>query len=164
MNNKIASSLLLVFLVAFGCNNNDGIEKRNKEIVKQYLDELIINGDFTNSERLIASDMTFYANGEEIPEKGLDFIKNLIEEEKASFSRNELVEIETIADGNTVAARWYVKGIHDKGDYQGTPSRNKEFKYDGMSFYKIENGLIVEAYILADMLSFMSQIGAIELE
>ncbi len=86
-------------------------------------------------------------------------MKSLHAEDKQAFSFVEAIEEETIAEGNTVAVRWYIQGVHDKGAYQGVPAGNKPFKYDGMSFYKLEDGLIVSAYLVGNELLFMKQIG-----
>lgn len=37
-------------------------------------------------------------------------------------------------------------------------------KYDGMSFYKLENGLIVEAYLVGNELFFIKQLGGLPSE
>ena len=161
----INTILLILGLGIYSCvDSSNKIETQNKAVVKQYLEELISNADFTNADKLIDPEMTFYANGEAIPLKGLEFIKSFTEDESTAFSYIEIIDEEIIAEGNTVASRWYVKGIHDKGEYQGIPAGNKEFKYDGMSFYKLENGLIKEAYLIGNELLFMKQIGGIPTE
>lgn len=164
MNRIIYAWLLLIALNSMGCDESKIVEEKNKAIVKQYFKELVSEHKYANASKLLHPDCVFHAGGEIIPLKGLDFIKSFEEEDKKAFSFIEAKDEEMIAEGNTVAVRWYIQGIHDKGEYQGIPAGNKRFKYDGMSFYKLENGLIKEAYLIGNELLFMKQIGGITSE
>lgn len=164
MNRTLYVWLLILSLSSMGCDESKIVEEKNKTIVKQYFKELVSEHNYANASKLLHPDCIFHAGGETIPLKGLDFIKSFEEEDKKAFSFIEAIEEEIIAEGNTVAIRWYIQGIHDKGEYQGVPSGNKKFKYDGMSFYKLKDGLIVEAYLIGNELLFMKQIGGLPSE
>lgn len=164
MKNIIFNTLLFVALFITGCDDTSRTEETNKAIVKQYFKELVSEHDYTNADKLLHPACIFYAGGEALPLKGLDFIKSFGEEDKKAFSFIEAVEEEMITEGNTVAVRWYIQGVHDLGEYQGIPAGNRKFKYDGMSFYKIKDGLIVEAWLLGNELLFVKQLGGLPSE
>lgn len=161
MKSIIFKSLLFTAVFTVGCDDTSKTEETNKAIVKQYFKELVSEHDYTNANILLHPACIFYAGGEAQLLKGLDFIKSFEEEDKKAFSFIEAVEEEMIAEGNTVAVRWYIQGVHDLGEYQGIPPGEKKFKYDGMSFYKLEDGLIVEAWLVGNELLFFKQLGGL---
>jgi predicted ester cyclase len=164
MKSFIYLSILILLLPLFGCDLSGKTEERNKAIVKQYFKELVSDHNYTNADKLLHPACIFYAGDEALPLKGLDFIKSFEQEDKKAFSFVEAVEEEMISEGNTVAVRWYIHGVHDLGEYQGIPAGNKKFKYDRMSFYKLEDGLIVEAYLVGNELLLMKQLGELPSE
>lgn len=160
-------SILCKYLIPFlalifvGCEKQSDAEERNKAIVEQYLQELVNQGDFSNVEEIISPDFTAYVNGEEVPVKGVDMIVSMFEEWNAAISNGILIEEEVIAEGNVVAVRWSETGTHDKADYMGVPPQNRAYKYYGMSFYRIEDGKVVETHIVADFLKLLTDLGGL---
>ena len=67
---------------------------------------------------------------------------------------------ELIAEGDLVAFRYGVRGTH-KGEFQGTAPTGKAVRFTAIGVARVAGGKIVEAWIEADMLGFMQQIGAI---
>jgi len=142
-----------VFLLA-GCQTQSIVETRNKATVRRYLKEVVNNtsGDYSKAYEVISPDFTLYIGGKPSEEKGVDVFTNVAEFTK-SFSKLTLVDDEMIAEGNTVAVRWYDEVVHDRGvflGYEVIPD-DTDMIWHGMSFYKFDdNGLISEAHIVDD--------------
>jgi len=77
-----------------------------------------------------------------------------------AFPDQQLTIEGEIAEGDTVAARWTATGTH-KGELMGIPPTGKQFTQAGMTFYRLDNAKIVEAWFLADSLGQMQQLGVI---
>jgi steroid delta-isomerase-like uncharacterized protein len=50
---------------------------------------------------------------------------------------------EMVAEGDTVAARWTVRGTH-KGEFQGTPASGKSITLSGITFHHLKDGRVRE--------------------
>ena len=71
--------------------------------------------------------------------------------------KNEVTCI--IADGDLVAAAIKVTGTH-KDNFMGVPATNKSFEFPGVSIFKLANGKISEAWLMADEAKLLRDIGA----
>ena len=67
---------------------------------------------------------------------------------------------ELIAEGDLVAFRYVARCVH-KGEFQGAAPTGKAVNLTAIGMARVADGKIVEAWIEADMLGFMMQIGAI---
>jgi predicted ester cyclase len=65
-----------------------------------------------------------------------------------------------LAEGDQVAVRGMVHGIH-KGEFMGIAPTEKQVSFPLMITYRIANNKIVEHWMLADMMAFMQQLGAV---
>jgi len=65
-----------------------------------------------------------------------------------------------VAEGDQVAVRIEFTGTHD-GDLMGIAPTGKPVTIDIAMIYRIENGKIVEHWMLADQLTMLQQIGVI---
>jgi ketosteroid isomerase-like protein len=104
------------------------------------------------------------------PEYGWHFPANnpkgLTREEEAEFVkllwagfpdiRWDIVEM--IASGDTVVARFMVRGTH-KGEYRGLLPTGNTFESGGVWTARIKNGKLVEVREEADVLGWMQQLG-----
>ena len=79
---------------------------------------------------------------------------------EAAFPEYELVADEMLAEGNKVVVRGRTRGTH-KGEFAGLPPTNKTFEVPIVVIYEIENGKIVNHWLLADNMGVMQQLGAI---
>ena len=134
-----------VFLLA-GCQSHNTLEAKNKALVKRYVDEILNGDDLSTAHEIIAPDYTFYRNGKEVPEKGVDVFK-AEEDEIEQYSSMVMTDEKMIAEGNTVAVRWHQTATLKPEDSEHHSS-TKRITWYGMSFYTIENGLMVEGRII----------------
>jgi len=78
----------------------------------------------------------------------------------AAFPKYEVYINELIAEGNLVVVRARFKGTH-KGDLGGIPPTHKTVEYNFVIRYEIENGKIINHWLIADQMSLMEQLGVV---
>lgn len=67
---------------------------------------------------------------------------------------------EMIAENDTVAARFIMRGTH-QATFFGVPASGKKIQVQAVTFYRFSNGKIVEERGQPDLLALLQQIGAI---
>jgi predicted ester cyclase len=77
---------------------------------------------------------------------------------EAVFPQYELIAEDMVAEGDKVAVRAVMRGIH-KGDFMGPPATDIEVEVPLMLIYRIEDNKIVEHWMQADELGLMMQLG-----
>jgi steroid delta-isomerase-like uncharacterized protein len=65
-----------------------------------------------------------------------------------------------IAEGDKVVVRYILTGTH-LGDFSGVPASGKRIKNEGIAILRIKDSKVSEAWMAADSLNIMQQIGAI---
>lgn len=89
-----------------------------------------------------------------------EVLKHHIELFEAAFPGYQLAAEQMIAEGDQVFVRTTFTGTHE-GDLMGIAPTGKDVTIDIALTYQIENGKIVDHWMLSDLLSLMQQIGAI---
>lgn len=79
---------------------------------------------------------------------------------ETAFPGYQLSAKEMVAEGDRVAVRIEFTGTHD-GDLMGIAPTGKPVAIEIGMIYRIENGKIVEHWMLADQLTMLQQIGVI---
>jgi steroid delta-isomerase-like uncharacterized protein len=65
-----------------------------------------------------------------------------------------------IAEGDKVVVRYTFTGTH-LGDFSGMPASGKKVKNEGIAILRVKDSKVSEAWMVADSLNIMQQIGAI---
>ena len=76
-----------------------------------------------------------------------------------AFSDFELTIEDVLADGDKVAGRYTIRGTHS-GELMGVPGSGNRVEVEGQSFFRFENGRVVERWQALDGVPLMQQIGA----
>ena len=120
--------------------------------------ELINNRDLDEAFEFYDSDYIYHGpGGQEL--RGRDGIRGLWELFLAGFPDLTASVDDVIAEGNSVALRWTVKGTHT-GEFLGIPASNKPITLPIIEVFRIENGILAEAWDQYDRLHLMEQISA----
>jgi predicted ester cyclase len=117
--------------------------EKNKEFIQRYLDA--INGK-PKTESVIGLFVTEQA---------------LIEHIMAAESSFPLYRIDTeeiVAEGDLVSLRGMIRGVHD-GPFMGLPPTGKEVAFAIFITYKIQDGKIVDHWMLTDNMALLQQLG-----
>ena len=67
---------------------------------------------------------------------------------------------EMLAEGDMVSLRGMIRGVHN-GPFMGLPPTGKPVEFSIFITYKIQDGKIVDHWMLTDNMAFMQQIGMI---
>ncbi len=82
---------------------------------------------------------------------------------REAFPDIEVVVEDTVSEGDKVAARCTVRGRHG-GDTLGFKATDNPVEFTGMTFARVRDGKIVEAWNNFDFMSMFRQLGALRLE
>jgi steroid delta-isomerase-like uncharacterized protein len=86
-------------------------------------------------------------------------IKQLVHAFGAAFRFTHAVE-EMVAEGDTVAARWSVRGTH-QGEFQGMAPTGKPIHVTGITIHHCADGRIHESWVMFDSMTLLHQLGAV---
>ena len=132
----------------------------NKEIVRRFYDEMWNEGKLEVADEIIAPEFVDPING---VTTGPDALKNAVTLFHSAFPDMK-ISYELWVDGDVVIAEI----TNNLGAYQGglgpifgvpDSAIGKEIVLHGIDFARIENGQYVEAWVVHDMLGFLSQFG-----
>jgi steroid delta-isomerase-like uncharacterized protein len=94
------------------------------------------------------------------PQRGPDTYLGVVAANAAAFPDLVWTVDDMVADGDTVAIRYTMKGTH-RGDFAGVKATGKAVTAQSMAFYRLADGKIVEERAQLDMLSLLQQMGAV---
>ena len=160
-------ALILCFMV--GCQDKEAmaeleefraqaeVEEQNKELVKRYVEEEDKGNLLEIIDEIVASDVIYhYPNN--VTVNGLDSIKESSPQfHKAVPDLKHTIEF-MVAEGEFVTTRYTWRGTH-KGEYWGVEPTGKELTFTLIDVCRVKDGKIVEAWIEADFLGVMQQLG-----
>ncbi|WP_258297040.1 ester cyclase [Paenibacillus peoriae] len=131
----------------------------NKQQMHRFT-EFINTASVKLAEELIAPDAIFYVPAREDAMKGPDGYLAIIQMMRTGFPDIQWTLKEMVAEGDKVAARFIMRGMH-QGSFFGFPPTGKTIEVQAMNFYRFSGGQIVEEYGQPDMLGLLQQIGAV---
>lgn len=67
-----------------------------------------------------------------------------------------------IEDGDHVAMRLKVSGVHDSAEFAGQPPSGKRLEWESFRIMRFEDGKIAQTWAMQDRLALMEQLGAVE--
>ncbi len=82
---------------------------------------------------------------------------------REAFPGIEVIVEDTVTEGDKVAARCTVRGRHE-GDSLGFAATQQPVEFTGMTFARVRDGQIVEAWNNFDFMVMFQQLGALRLE
>jgi steroid delta-isomerase-like uncharacterized protein len=130
----------------------------NKTLMDRFRD-FINTADSDTANELISADASFYVPGRPAPLRGPAGYLEIIAMMRGGFPDIQWTIEELISEGNSVAARFTMRGTH-RGDFFGVPATGNKITVQALNIYHLSDGKIVEEYGQPDMLGLMQQIGA----
>jgi steroid delta-isomerase-like uncharacterized protein len=131
----------------------------NKDIVRrQWYQELWDNWNISVADDLFTPDYVLHLPGS--PPINRDGAKQVVAMFSTAFPDLKHTVDEMVSEGNTVAARWTVRGTH-QGTFQGIVPAGKQIVLSGTTVHHMVNGRIVETWLSMDNLDLLQQLGAI---
>jgi steroid delta-isomerase-like uncharacterized protein len=77
-----------------------------------------------------------------------------------AFPDSRFIVDDVIAEGDKVAVRHRLQGTH-QAEFQSIPATGRQVEVDGIVIFRIENGMIAEAWLNADLMGMMQQLGVV---
>ncbi|MGZ9235246.1 MAG: ester cyclase [Anaerolineales bacterium] len=129
----------------------------NKTVARQTM-EALDRRDLESVRAKAASNARFYGWAPE-PLDG-DGHKAFMSALLAAFPDSRVVVDDVIAEGDKVAVRHRLQGTHQT-EFQGVPATGRQVEVGGIVIFRIEKGLIAEAWLNADIMGMMQQLGVV---
>ena len=127
----------------------------NKELVRTLYEDCINTRELDRLADLIAPDFVG-ARGERGPRE----FRATIETVLTGFPGVRFEIHDLIGEDDKVAARWTFRATH-RGRFAGLPPSHADVTQEGNVFYQLREGKIVRAWLQADRLGVLQQIGAV---
>lgn len=137
-------------------------ETENEEIVRQLMEEALVEGNLDLIDELVADDFVGHSNLISEPIHGPDDYKGFISNLSDGMSDVEYTFEDVIVKDDKVAVRGRSTGTHD-GEFKGIEPTGNEVEIEGMYIARIEDGQIIESWGQNDMLGALQQLGVVEL-
>jgi steroid delta-isomerase-like uncharacterized protein len=136
------------------------MSEQNKTAVRRLFDELWNKGNLPVADELIAPSYIHHDASTPDVGRGPESEKKRVTLYRNAFPDLRLTIEDTIAEGETVVARWTCRGAH-RGDLNGIAPTGKQFAITGVSVMRFAGGKMVEGYVNWDALGLMQQLGAV---
>lgn len=78
----------------------------------------------------------------------------------AAFPDSYFIVDDVIAEGDKVAVRHRLQGTH-QAELQGVPATGRQVEVGAIVIFRIENGMVAEAWLNADIMGMMQQLGVV---
>ena len=77
-----------------------------------------------------------------------------------AFPDSNFIVDDVVAEGDKVAVRHRLQGTH-QAELQGIPATGRQVEIGGIVIFRIENGMVAEAWLNADIMGMMQQLGVV---
>ena len=129
-----------------------------KAIVRRFFEAFEANDRATLKE-LLAPDLVAYLPGD--PDQlSREAHLEIIRRWNTAFSDLHFTIEQQNAEGDTVATRTTLRGVHSRGDFLGLPPTGKQIALSVMTMERITDGQIAERRVVLDVFGLMQQLGA----
>ena len=130
----------------------------NKTLVRRLIEEAWNRGNLAVINELVSPDYILHIDAPGPP--GREGYKQAVEMHRAAWSDFRLTIEDLVAEGDKVAMRGTLRGVHE-GEYMGIPPTGKQATWGAISIRRIEGGKIAEEWVELDMLGLMQQLGVV---
>ena len=131
--------------------------EENKAVVRRFIDEIFMKGDFDAVDELLTDDFTPHTWGPMPP--GRDGLKDAIERVKSGISDPKMTIEDVIAEGDLVAVRLTSSATHT-GEFMGMPATGKTYEMGEIHIFRLRDGQVAEHWHQADFMGMVKQLEA----
>ena len=137
----------------------------NAALVRRWFEEVWNKGRAEAIDEMFAEDGIAHGLADETgaPLRGPAGFKPFFQRFREAFPDVEVSVDDAISEGDRVAARCTVRGRH-RGDTLGFAATHQPVEFTGMTFARVRDGKIVEAWNNFDFMAMFQQLGALRLD
>jgi len=128
-----------------------------KSIVRRYFEQVFNEHHHDLVEEFLAENIELHGTG--LP-PGVEAVKQWLSTLTTGFPDHQMIVEDILAEGDRVVARTTLKGTQ-LGEMQGIPATGKAVSVSAITIFRLDNGKIVEAWMVSDSLGMMQQLGVI---
>jgi steroid delta-isomerase-like uncharacterized protein len=129
---------------------------RNRQLARQFIDEVFVQGNADALDRLVTPD--FVSHG--LPGSGPDVMKGAIERTSAALTDPEMRVEDVFGEDDRVAVR-LTSSATQSGDFMGVPASGKRYTIEEIHVFRVEDGRIAEHWHQLDGFGMLRQLGAL---
>lgn len=128
-------------------------------LARAYVEDLLNRGDQGMVDQVLTPDFVLHLNGSDIPTA--EGFKGFLTGLHTAFPDVHYAIQDIAVDGDQAVVRWTVSGTQ-QGVFNGIPATGKPIvDVPGISWLRIADGRIAEAWVVVDTLGLLIQIGVI---
>jgi len=128
---------------------------RNKQLVRQFIDEVFVQGNTDAVDHLVTAD--FVSHG--LPGSGPDVMNAAIQRTSAALTDTEMHVEDIFGEDDRVAVR-LTSSATQSGDFMGMPATGKRYSVEEIHLFRIDHGRIAEHWHQLDAFGMVRQLGA----
>lgn len=134
------------------------MSEQNKALARKVFEDIQSKGNIALIDELVAADYVGHTPLMELhgPAGAKQFDTTLRE----AFPDYQVEVEDQIAEGDRVATRWTMRGIHN-GEFMGMSPTGKQVTMSGIAIFRIAGGKFIEGWNSLDLLGLMQQLGAV---
>jgi predicted ester cyclase len=132
--------------------------EENKALVTRLIEEAWNEGNLAVIDELLAPDYVLHIDAPGAP--GREGYKQAVEMHRAAWSGLRLAIEDMVAEGDKVAMRGTLRGVHE-GEYMGIPPTGKRATWSAISIRRFEGAQIAEEWVEMDTLGLLQQLGVV---
>ena len=131
--------------------------EENLAIVRSFFEEGVNGADLSVFDRVAAPDVAYYGATVD-DESGLEVLKRIYGEALTGFPGIQYTLVTSVADGNAVALRYNVEGVHS-GEFRGLAPSGNTITWNHSTFAHVACGRISEMWAEIDQLDRLQEFG-----
>lgn len=128
-------------------------------LVRCIFEQAFNQGDLDVVDDLVAAEAAAHLTSWGVPASRMG-LKQMIANLRSAFPDLRCTVEDEIGEGDKLAAHWTMRGTH-KGSFFGNLPTGRPVVVPGIIFARIENGRIVENWMLIDQIGLLQQLGII---
>ena len=128
-----------------------------EKMVQRWTREAIAEGHFDVFDELLAADVVDRSGP--APVDGVESFKARAAAVRSAFADIEIMVDDLLIDGDAIAWRWSLAGIH-VGPFAGLPPTGRRVALRGVNFQRVRRGRVVEHWTMVDVFGAMQGLRA----
>ena len=138
------------------------MSEQSKSLLLRYADDVWNQRKLEVIEEIFSSDHVYHDPILTQLPRGPEGVRQKVEIFTAAFPDSHVISNDVVAEGDRVALLWTYSGTHT-GEMMGIAPTGKRAEAQGVHFCRVRDGEIVESRNLWNGLSFLQQLGLVQL-